>query len=198
LNVVFDLGGVVFWWKPDQIIEGVFKGKDTQDRVKEELFTHPDWVDLDKGILDRADAIERAAKRTKLPRSEISDLMQQLYLSLTPIEDTVALIRAVKRNGNRVFALSNMHLAPLDHLEQTYSFWDIFDGMVISCRIHMVKPDAEIYQYLLNKYGLAAEETVFIDDTEINLTAASKLGIKTIRFENPVQCEYELKNIGCI
>ena len=70
--------------------------------------------------------------------------------------------------------------------------------MVISCRIHMVKPDPEIYEYLLNEYGLIAGETVFIDDTDINLNAASKFGIKPIKFENPLQCEYELKTVGCI
>ena len=198
MNVVFDLGGVVFSWQPDQIIKNVFEDKETQEKVKSEIFSHPEWLDLDKGILDRDEAIERSAIRTKLPRSKISELWQQIPLSLTPDGDTVRLIHSVKRYGNKVFVLSNIHLASIEYIEQEYSFWDIFDGIVISCRIQMVKPDAEIYEYLLNKYGLVASETIFIDDTEINLTAATRLGIKPIRFENPNQCECELKKIGCI
>ena len=198
MNVVFDLGGVVFTWQPDLIIKSVFEDHETQEKVRSEIFAHPDWVELDRGILDRGEAIERGAIRTELSRSKISELMHQIPRSLTPIMDTVRLIHSVKRSGNKVFVLSNMHLASIEHIEQEYSFWDIFDGIVVSCRIHMVKPEEEIYKYLLNKYGLIANETIFIDDTDINLNAASRFGIKLIKFENPYQCECELKTIGCI
>jgi putative hydrolase of the HAD superfamily len=62
----------------------------------------------------------------------------------------------------------------------------------------MVKPEAKIYEYLLTKYELDARETIFIDDTEINLIAAKRQGIKPVLFENPQQCEIELRRIGCI
>ncbi len=182
MNVVFDLGGVVFTWQPDQIIKSVFEDHETQEKVRSEIFAHPDWVELDRGILDRGEAIERGAIRTELSRSKISELMHQIPRSLTPIMDTVRLIHSVKRSGNKVFVLSNMHLASIEHIEQEYSFWDIFDGIVVSCRIHMVKPKEEIYEYLLNKYGLIVNETIFIDDTDINLNAASRFGIKIIKF----------------
>lgn len=198
MNVVFDLGGVVFTWQPDLIIKSVFEDHETQEKVRSEIFAHPDWVELDRGILDRGEAIERGAIRTELSRSKISELMYQIPRSLTPIMDTVRLIHSVKRSGNKVFVLSNMHLASIEHIEQEYSFWDIFDGIVVSCRIHMVKPEEEIYEYLLNKYGLIVNETIFIDDTDINLNAASRFGIKLIKFEDPYQCECELKTIGCI
>ena len=45
--------------------------------------------------------------------------------------------------------------------------------------------------------GLRGEETVFIDDTAVNLPPAQALGIKTIRFENAAQCERELRALGC-
>jgi putative hydrolase of the HAD superfamily len=91
-----------------------------------------------------------------------------------------------------------MHLASIKYIERVYSFLDLFDGIVISSRIHKLKPDEEIFEYLLNRYGLVAEETIFIDDTDVNLIGAAKLGIQPIRFENPDQCERELKRMGCI
>ena len=94
--------------------------------------------------------------------------------------------------------LSNMHVASFDHIKQKYSFWDVFDGMVISCRIQKVKPELEIYQHLLEQHSLAADQTIFIDDTPRNLDAASKVGIRGIKFENPCQCEKDLKAVGCI
>jgi putative hydrolase of the HAD superfamily len=196
--VVFDLGGVVFTWQPDQIIKGVFADRVSQEKVKAEIFDHPDWASLDKGLLDREEVIERGAMRTKLPKSKIRELMQQIPNALNLIPDTVKLIRSVKRAGNKVFVLSNMHFASIEHLEQNYAIWDIFDGIVISCRIHTAKPEAEIYAYLLDQYGLSPSETIFIDDTEINLMAAAKLGITTIKFANPSQCESALKDLGSI
>ena len=70
--------------------------------------------------------------------------------------------------------------------------------MVISCRVQKVKPEIEIYQYLLNEHNLVAEETVFIDDMDVNLTAASSLGINTIKFINSSQCRQHLNELECI
>jgi putative hydrolase of the HAD superfamily len=82
--------------------------------------------------------------------------------------------------------------------EQTYAFWDVFTGVVISSRVQLIKPEPAIYAYLLAQYGLEASHTVFIDDTVVNLEAAAQWGIQTIRFENPVQCERQLQALGCI
>ena len=91
-----------------------------------------------------------------------------------------------------------MHVASIEHIERIYSFWDVFDGGVISCHLHLIKPEPAIYTYLLETYRLDRDETLFIDDTEINLTAAAQLGIQTIHFEHPAQCEAQLKAIGAI
>ncbi len=197
-NVVFDLGGVLLTWKPDRIIKRIFKDREIQKIVMDEIFCHPDWVELDRGTLDRDSAIERAAFRTGLPQSEIKKLMELVPYSLIPKPEIIELVRAVKKNGNRVFVLSNMHIDSIDFIEQKYPIWDVFDGMVISSRIQMVKPELEIYQHLLEKFDLIIETTIFIDDIPENLEAASKLGMKIIRFESPSQCEAELRALGCI
>jgi FMN phosphatase YigB (HAD superfamily) len=74
----------------------------------------------------------------------------------------------------------------------------LFDGMVISCRVQKVKPEVEIYQHLLTEYKLAAEETVFIDDMDVNLVAAKSMGINTIKFANSAQCRRDLGEFKCI
>jgi len=198
LNIVFDLGGVVFNWQPDKLIERVFDDSETQQLVKVEIFEHPDWVALDKGTLDIERAIDRGASRTKLPRSEISKLMSEVPRSLTPIHDSVDLLRSIRDTDNKFFVLSNMQFPSIEHLERESSIWSMFDGIVISCRIRKVKPDIEIYQYLLNEHRLIADETVFIDDTDVNLVAASTLGIKTIKFVSASQCQQELADLKCI
>jgi putative hydrolase of the HAD superfamily len=81
-----------------------------------------------------------------------------------------------------------MQFASIAYLEETHSIWDMFDGIVISCRIQKVKPEIEIYEHLLAVHQLNAVETVFIDDMSENLVAAASIGIQTIRFLNPGQC----------
>jgi putative hydrolase of the HAD superfamily len=198
LNIVFDLGGVVFNWQPDKLISKVFDDPKTQELVRVEIFEHPDWVELDRGTLDVEQAIERGALRTKLPHSEIRKLMSEVPQSLTPIHESIDLLQSIRKTDNKFFILSNMQFPSIEHLERESSIWDMFDGIVISCRIQKVKPDIEIYQYLLNEHRLVAEETVFIDDTDVNLVAASTLGIKTIKFTSTPQCRQDLVNLKCI
>ena len=198
MNIVFDLGGVVFHWQPDKIIESVFSDIKTQQIIKTEIFNHRDWVELDRGTLDLQQAIHRGALRTKLPFSDIAYLMNKVPQFLTPIDDTIELLNSISETDNKFFVLSNMHFSSITHLEKEYPIWDIFDGKVISCRIQKVKPEIGIYQYLLSTHNLVAEETVFIDDMDINLTRAASLGIQTIKFTSASQCRQALSELKCI
>jgi putative hydrolase of the HAD superfamily len=91
-----------------------------------------------------------------------------------------------------------MHLASIAYLEQRHTFWDVFDGIVISSRIKMVKPEIQIYEHLLNRYQLKPGDTVFIDDLQENLAAASSIGIQAIRFTNSAKCRRALADLECI
>ncbi len=198
LNIVFDLGGVVFNWQPDIIIRRVFQDPDTQDLVRAEIFEHADWVELDRGTIALDQAIVRGASRTGLPHEDIEKLLNEVPRSLTPIQGTIELIRSMGGSNNRFFVLSNMHIASISYLEKKHKIWDMFDGIVISSRIQKVKPEIEIYEHLLSEYQLEASETIFIDDMSENLTAASSIGIQTIKFVDPPQCRHDLVNLKCI
>ena len=198
MNIVFDLGGVVFRWQPEKIIGHFFHDSTQQDLVRSEIFKHGDWIELDRGTLETDQAITRGATRTGLPRARIEELLNAVPRFLTPMEETLDLIRAVRRSNHKLFVLSNMHPASISYLEKTHDIWGLFDGVVISSRVRMVKPEISIYEHLLATYGLTPAETVFIDDLSENLVAASTLGIQTIRFIDANQCKQDLTNLGCI
>ena len=193
---MFDLGGVVVRWDPDAIIAGVFADLPVQRKVKAAVFEHADWLELDRGTLGRDQAITRAAQRTGISVSDMKRLMHAVPPSLTVFPETVALLRRLKAKGYPLYCLSNMHFASIEHLEQHETFWDVFQGRVISCRLNLCKPEPAIYGHLLRAFGLKASETVFIDDVQKNLDAAAQLGIRTLRFENAAQCERELRAMG--
>lgn len=198
MNIVFDLGGVVVRWEPDALIATVFSDPLIRAAMRAEFVGHADWLALDRGTLSPRNAIERAAKRIGLPEADIEKFLQQVPPALVPIPAMVDLLYRLKANGHRLFCLSNMHVASIEYLESAYTFWEVFEGVVVSCRLQLCKPEAAIYGYLLETYGLNANDTVFIDDTPENLAAAADLGLHALRFESPAQCERELKVLGCI
>lgn len=197
MNIVFDLGGVVVRWEPHALIARQFAPMD-RDRVFHEVVAHDDWLELDRGTLDLGDAIARAAARTALPTADIAAFFAQVPLSLGLVDDTHALLPRVKQAGHRLYCLSNMAQHSLDFLERAYDFWPLFDGRVFSCVVKLIKPEAAIYAHLLEHHALEASDTVFVDDLQVNLEAAARFGIKTIRFESAAQCERELAALGCI
>jgi putative hydrolase of the HAD superfamily len=71
----------------------------------------------------------------------------------------------------------------------------VFRGIVISGEIKMMKPEPEIFQYLLRRYELSPSETVFVDDHRPNIEAAQALGLHTVWFRDARQCEVELEHL---
>ncbi len=59
-----------------------------------------------------------------------------------------------------------------------------FDGEVVSCEEHVVKPEPRIYEILLERYGLDPAATLFIDDRPANIAAAERLGIRGRHFDH--------------
>jgi putative hydrolase of the HAD superfamily len=198
MNVVFDLGGVVFKWQPDDILRSVFDDVKTQDLVKAQIFDHNDWIELDRGTISFDRAVARGATRTGLSELEVQRLLDEVPQSLTPIPGTMELLQSVKESNNKMYVLSNMQFVSIAYLEEKHRIWDMFDGVVISCRINKVKPESEIYEHLLVEHQLQASETVFIDDMSQNLSAAASHGIQTIKFLDAAQCRQDLVRLGCL
>lgn len=198
MNVVFDLGGVVFDWQPDALVRRVFEDPTTQVLVRREIIDHPDWIELDRGTLSQDAAILRGASRTGMPHQAIASLFHEVPPSLTPIEATIDLLRELSNTSHSLFVLSNMHVASARFLEANHDIWNLFDGIVFSCRIKKVKPEPGIFEHLLREHRIQPTETVFVDDLRENLDAASAFGIRTIQFVSPAQCRADLERLDCL
>jgi len=198
MNIIFDLGGVVVRWDPEALLARTFDDPAICKIVQREFIGHPDWLELDRGTLAPEDAIARAAQRTGLVDQLIANLLNNLPSSLAPIPETVELLYRLNARGHALYCLSNMHLASIEFLERTHGFWGVFSGKVISSRVNLCKPEAEMYAHLLETFQIEPASAIFVDDVEINLAAARRFGIRTIRYENSSQCAGELRALGCI
>lgn len=101
-------------------------------------------------------------------------------------------LEAVHRSGIRTALLSNM---PVDHvviIRRDFDWLRHIDFAVFSHEMQWVKPEARIYEYCLEGLGTLPQETLFVDDREVNVKAAQALGIHAIRFESTAQLRSEL------
>lgn len=107
----------------------------------------------------------------------------------------IAWLKAVRLSDVRTALLSNMHADMIARI-RTACFWiDYFDCTVFSYEERLVKPEAAIYKRCLERLGTAPSQTVFVDDREVNVQAARKLGILAIRFESVLQLRAQLEKL---
>ena len=105
--------------------------------------------------------------------------------------DTIRSLRARYKTGLLSNAFSDLRQVVTSVLQIS----DAFDEMVISAEIHLMKPDARIYQHALQRLGVAAQEAVFIDDMLRNVEGACSQGMKAIHFCQRSQALAELERL---
>jgi putative hydrolase of the HAD superfamily len=192
-SVIFDVGGVLLDWNPDRVLESYYPEPVERAAMKQAIFLHADWLEVDRGALSEAQLLERIAHRLGRPVPELAGLFAFVRDSLQPKADTVALLNSLAARGVPLYCLSNMPLETFSHLQGRFGFWELFRGIVISGEIKLVKPQPEIFEYLLGRYDLSAADTVFIDDYPVNVEAARTLGLHTVLFRDARQCEEALR-----
>lgn len=106
----------------------------------------------------------------------------------------LALVDEAKVKGWQVAILSNV-IEPTYNVLKAAGFYDKFDAVIASCKEGFAKPDIEIYNIALEKLNTTANESVFIDDKQPNLTPANTLGFRTILAENPEQIIRDVKKV---
>ena len=88
----------------------------------------------------------------------------------------------LKQHGILTAILSNMGDSVLANMKREFDWLPRFDVLVWSYQLHMAKPDPAIYLHTLQKLGTRPEETLFIDDKQVNIDAAHALGMPAILF----------------
>ncbi len=194
-NVIFDIGGVILEWNPDVILRSYTDDAELRATLRAALFEHPDWLQLDRGTLTETDVLARLETRTRIPRTKLAGLLDAVRASLKPKMATLALLESLAQRQVPLYCLSNMSAATFAHLREQHAFWERFRGIVISGEVKMMKPEPEIYEYLLRRYGISASETIFIDDHPANVRGARAIGLRTILFGDARQCERELDEL---
>ncbi|WP_445452794.1 HAD family hydrolase [Flavobacterium sp. 25HG05S-40] len=193
-NIVFDFGGVLVDWNPRHLYKNHFQDTDTMESFLKNICTEAWNIEQDRGR-----SLSEATTELQQKFPEHSDMIALFYgewetMLKGEITGTVALLLQLKQKYT-LYGLTNWSAETIDIAYRRFSFFKEFEGIVVSGTEKLIKPDKRIYQLLLNRYLIKAEESIFIDDNIHNVKAAQELGFYAIHFENPAQLEAALLTI---
>lgn len=194
-NIIFDIGMVLidFHWRTTMQKLGIPENViDTLDR---NMVNHPLWNHFDLDDIPESELIQKF-KELSPECSEYIDLfMNNLDDVVDMFPDADKWLKSLKDRGYHVYLLSNYPRRLFALHTPRFHFLPYTDGRVVSYEYHITKPDERIYQRLCNKYNLIPEESIFLDDRQANLDAASKLGFNTLLVTDPIAVRTELESI---
>lgn len=182
-NIVLDMGNVLLDYNPDVCLNLFVNGEEERRLIKHELFEGPEWIQGDLGYI--ADEERFAGVSLRVPErlhKELKQCVEKWDVCMLPLLGAKEFCEYARKKGYRLYVLSNASNAFYRYFPR-FAPLDYFDGIVVSCDIHIIKPDIRIYQYLLEKYNLCPEECLFIDDRADNVEGAKKAGMHGAVFQ---------------
>lgn len=195
-NIIFDIGNVLLNFKPKEYLKCKKIEADKIPQIHKAIFQSEEWVMLDRGIITEEDAKKAIIDRSGEDKYLIDLAFENWYELLTPIEGTVEILKELKNAGYRVYYLSNFHLLAFEHVTRKYDFFKIFDGGIVSFKENLIKPEDKIYIRIIEEYGLKPEESILVDDTQVNIEGAGKVNIETILFKDSEDLKQRLEKLG--
>ena len=198
-TIIFDMGNVLidFRWKAlyhEMGLEG-----EKFDKMARATVLDPVWNEFDRGEWTDEEILEGFIRNAPDLEKELRDFYGDRFRGLLRKYDyTDEWLDRLKAKGYRIYILSNFSRKAYRECADELDYIKKADGAVISYMIKMIKPDPEIYRYLLDTYDIKPEEAVFIDDTEKNLAAARAFGINTILFTGKEDADRALAGYGVV
>ena len=197
-TVVFDLGNVLVRWDPRLLYEQLITDTDELEQFFDTVITH-DWIRAQDAGRSFDDGIALLAGQFPHYETEIRAFWER-WEEMVPgaIDGTVEILAELKERQTPLYALTNWSHETFPIARPRFPFFDWFDGIVVSGEIGMVKPDARIYHHLLERFGLTAEDCVFIDDSAANVAGAQAVGITGLHFQSPHKLRRKLAKLGLL
>ncbi len=191
-NIIFDIGNVLTDFRWREFLRD--KGFDDAmaDRIAKASVESPVWNELDRGEWDMERLMAEFVKLDPEIEAELHAAYDNVAGIVVKRDYAIPWIKELKAEGYGVYYLSNFSEKAYEDCGEALDFIPYTDGGILSYQDKVIKPDEEIYRLMLSRFGLKAEECVFLDDTPRNVEAARKLGFYGICFHTREQAEEEL------
>jgi len=144
----------------------------------------------DRGDIGEEELFDNLSKLSGEPAEKI----ERDFMNLAVINREITELAEALGKKHKIALLSNAEAAWLHKILTKNDLYRLFDTMVISGEVRVSKPDWKIFEILLSRAGISADEAVFIDDNPKNVEAARTLGIDGIVFEGIDRLRAELSS----
>ncbi len=196
--IVFDFGGVLIEWSPYYLYRKLLPSDDAVREFLEEIKFSEFNKQLDAGYSFSKMKEELLVKYPQ--QQELVRAFFERWMECTgdAIQPTVEIMREVKAAGYPVYGLSNWSHETFPRLRHRYPFLPELDDYLLSGMAGVAKPDEEIFRLFLRRVGRKANECVFIDDAQVNIDVANRLGFTALLFTTPAQLRADLVVLGIL
>jgi putative hydrolase of the HAD superfamily len=153
---------------------------------------------FERGKLTLREYLERTVFYRPRPFTP-QDFEKFMFSLSQPNFETLELARALSRSRKYLMATINNESRELNEIRiQAFGLRDIFSLFVSSCFVGLRKPEDGIYRLALEVTQRPAQECCFVDDRALNLDAAARLGMHTIKMEDAQQLKREFEKLEIV
>lgn len=197
-TVVFDVGNVLIRWDPVHVYREMIPDDAKRAWFMQNVCTAAWNLEQDRGRSWEEGVALLVANHPEW-ESQIRAYDERWHEAVPgTIADSVAVLEELKASGEKVYAITNFSREKWAECLIRFPFLQSFDGVVVSAHERVVKPDPAIYQILLERYGLAAPDCIFIDDSARNIATARQIGMKAVHFVENIDLRAELRILGMV
>lgn len=187
--IVFDVGNVLLTFEPEKV--ALLLPEEYREALFRVLFGPGlRWAEFDLSAEPNEAVAQSIADEANVPggKDMVLYAFYEFYRTMHPLP-LYHLIPTLKSMGKRLYALTNYGEPAFSSTCGAFPHLGLLDGMVVSSREKVCKPDPAIFSLLTQRYGLIPEKTLFIDDSLPNTLSASAIGFKTWHYagENVIQ-----------
>lgn len=194
--IVFDFGGVLVDYNFKNFFAHLLGSEEKATWFLNNVFTEEMNNKLDMQLKPFGEYIEEWKTRWPEYAHEL-DYFDLHYTDIFTgeVAGMKVLMEKLKAQGYQLLGLSNWSSKVNDVMKKFPDCFRLLDGYLVSYMVHQLKPAPEIYQSFIQKFGIKADECVFIDDKPKNIEGAKNIGMKGIVFKDAQQLERDLMSI---
>ena len=197
--IIFDFGGVVINWDPHRVFNKYFDN-DSQaiDKFLTEINFYSWNLSQDEGYPFAKAVLELSAQFPQYAHliHAYDEEWKQSIIGVIP--GTVQILLRLKAAGIELYGLTNWSAEKFHLVKHEFEVFNIFEDIVVSGDVKLIKPDPAIFRLLLQKIHRQPEECLLVDDSVQNIEAARKMGFPTHHFTSPEQLELDLHSMGLL
>jgi putative hydrolase of the HAD superfamily len=194
--ITFDLDGVYFVNGKGNFIANIVKLGVSEDEAKRVFLQSDEMNKLYKeGKMTDDEFWTWAGNEWKLDKTP-KELMNLLILGYEVDESVVEIVKNVRVNGYKTLICTSNFPARINGLQERFKFLDNFDAWALSYEVGFNKPAKELFEELVKKSGVNANEIVFADDHQDNVDGAKQVGIEAFFYEGFDKFIEKLKDLG--